>query len=91
MKFKDFDIKTWLRDKWLDEYYNTNSGEVVGKHPIEVKNGSWFKLYPLTKDQYQEWLKSFELEIKKLRKKYYINDFTKGLIFLDVAPFTQTE
>ena len=74
---------------WLFKYHNTTVKEVVDKHPKEVlESPDWFKLYPCTKEQYEEW----KNEVKDLlRKKYKMSKrfIERGWwsIELDCSPY----
>lgn len=66
MKKVDDDV---LMDWWLNKYHNTSIKEVVATHPVEVLMSSdWFKLYPVTQEQYDEWVKWAKGYIKKETK-----------------------
>lgn len=81
-----------LMDWWLSKYHNTNCKEVIEKHPEEVKSADWFKLYPVTQEQNDEWEKWAKGYIKKELK---INkaSLERGwpLIWLDTSPYIKKE
>lgn len=80
-----------LRDLWLLKYHNITTEELVKLLPKEVLNNSnWFKLYPCTQKQYDEW----EIECKLLLNKKY--KFTKrtiehgwGMTALQCSPYVK--
>ena len=43
-----------ILNQWL-KYHNTTIKEVEVKYPKELKKGTWFNYYPVTKEQYDEW------------------------------------
>lgn len=53
-----------LLNGWL-KYHNTTVEEVVKKHPKLSKTGQWFKKYPVTKAQHDEWVKWAKKYIQK--------------------------
>ena len=77
---RDYIINLWLK------YHNTNVKEVTEKHTLEVLNSpSWFNLYKVTQEQYDEW----EFNTKKYLSKYmneYLLEKSWGWIVLDSAP-----
>lgn len=87
-KIKKADLtRDFLRDMWLSKYHNTNSEEVAKKHPEEVKTPEWFKLYPCTQEQAEEWERDAKALIKRVLKiSNYILEREWGFIYLDVAP-----
>jgi len=82
-----------LRDLWLKKYHNITSAKLVELLPKEVlKNSNWFKLYPCTQQQHDEWV----IECKTLlKKKYkitiYILERSWGLLYLQCSPYVLTE
>ena len=44
-----------ILNQWL-KYHNTTIKEVTSTYPDDVKNKTWFKYYPVTKEQYEEWV-----------------------------------
>lgn len=75
-----------LRDWWLEEYYNTNSKEVVNNHPKEAKSPDWFKLYPVTQEQHDAWEKWAK---ERLRKEGVKSGW--GFAYLDSAPYVENQ
>ena len=77
-----------LLNGWL-KYHGTTVEEVIAKHPKEVlESTEWFKLYPVTQEQCNEWEKWAKDFIKKETK--YPNKVIErgwGMVFLDVAPY----
>lgn len=43
-----------ILNQWL-KYHNTTIKDVASTYPDDVKNKTWFKYYPVTKEQYDEW------------------------------------
>ena len=56
-----------ILNQWL-KYHNTTIKEVEVKHPKELKKGTWFTLYPVTKEQYDEWNEWLFSYIKTITK-----------------------
>lgn len=78
----------YLREMWLRKYHNTTVKEVVEKHPEEVKSPEWFKLYPCTQEQHDEWVEEAKSLLKKVfRMSKYRLDRAWGLIYLNTAPY----
>ena len=81
-----------LLNGWL-KYHNTTVEGVISKHPKEVlESPDWFKLYPVTQEQYDEWeswAKSYIKECTKYTKKY-INRKWEWLA-LDIGPHVKNE
>jgi len=80
-----------LLDWWLSKYHNTNVNELIKKHTEqELSTTDWFKLYPVTKEQEQEWV---DWAKKKLMKEYKVSSkeiFDKAYwcwIYLDCSPY----
>ena len=79
-----------LLNGWL-KYHNTTVEEVVNNHPKEVlQSPEWFKLYPCTQEQHDEW----ELWAKNLIRKQ--TKFPKKMIdrewpfiYLDCSPYVK--
>lgn len=84
MKYIDRDL---LLNEWL-KYHNTTVEELIAKHPKEVLGDpTWFKLYPVTQEQHDEWMdwaKKYVKGILKLKGKQF--DYNWGMIYLDSAP-----
>ena len=77
-----------LRDLWLKKYHNTNSREVVEKHPEKSKTPEWFKLYPVTEEQYNEWVNDAkELLTKKYKLSKRMVELGWWSIELDCSPY----
>ena len=80
-----------LLDLWLSKYHNTNIQELISKHPEEVlKSSDWFKLYPCTQEQEDEWIKEAK---ELLRKKYKMSKWMvdKGWwsVYLNCSPYVE--
>ena len=80
----------FYRDLWLKKYHNTNCEEVIRLHPEEATSGEWFKLYPCTEEQYEQWKKEAIKEIAKdtglpsriIKREWWI-------LYLDTAPYVK--
>lgn len=78
---------------WLQKYHNTNVQELIEKHPKEVlENPDWFKLYPVTDAQHDEW---YNWAISTLSKEYkFSKEMTRKqfvFMYLDTAPNIKKE
>lgn len=74
---------------WL-KYHNTNVDEVVEKYPEEIKSSDWFKLFPCTQEQCDEWEKwAKDLLKKKDKLRNWEIDRMWGMIYLDCAPYVE--
>lgn len=83
------DVINW----WLQKYFNTNASEVAEKYPEEVKTPEWFKLFPVTQEQHDEWYDWVISELSK-RLRYSKVRIKKRFAFdyLDCAPYiTKTD
>jgi len=72
---------------WLKKYHNTTVEEVAKAQPEECKTPEWFKLYPVTQEQHDEWYKWIVDALSKERrmsKTYIIKHFSFD--YLDCAP-----
>lgn len=72
---------------WL-KYYDTTVEEVIRLHDEEIlKDSDWFKIYPVTQEQHDEWVIWAKEHIKKVTKmsKKFV-DKNWGIIYLDCAP-----
>lgn len=79
-----------LMDWWLSKYHNTNCKEVVEKYPEEVKSPDWFKMFPVSQEQYDEWRDWAFKYIKKVTKMS--KGFIEGAwwsVELDCAPYVK--
>jgi len=77
-----------LLDWWLFKYHYTNSKEVAEKYPEECKSPDWFKMFPVTQEQHDEWVKWAKGYIKKKLK--ISNAFLERgwhLTYLDCSPY----
>jgi hypothetical protein len=83
------DLLNW----WLMKYHNTNVEEVVEKYPKEVLNSSeWFKLFPVTQEQHDEWVAWAKDHIKKVTKiSKAMVERQWGYIYLDCSPYVKRE
>jgi hypothetical protein len=74
---------------WL-KYHNTNVKEVVEKYPEEIKSPEWFKLFPCTQEQCDEWENwAKDLLKKKDKLKNWEIDRMWGFIYLDCSPYVK--
>jgi len=77
-----------LLNGWL-KYHNTTVEEVVANHPKEfLENPDWFKSYPVTQEQHDEWVEWAEEYLRKttgLSKKLLQRSW--GMVYLDCAPY----
>lgn len=81
------DVLNW----WLQKYHNTTVAELAKTLPEDVKNSSdWFKLYPVTQEQHDEWYKWVVDALAKERrmsKTYIVKHF--AFDYLDCAPYIE--
>lgn len=79
--------RTDLMNLWLQKYHNTNCGEVIDNYPELIQSPEWFKLFPCTQEQSDEWV----IEAKKLLRKSGISkhviDHDWPFIFLNSSPY----
>lgn len=72
---------------WLKKYHDTTIKGVVEKYPKLYKTPKWYKKYPLTQQQHDEW---YDWVIKTLMKEYkYSKTRTMksfALSYLNCAP-----
>ena len=73
---------------WLKKYHNISVSGVINKYPNEIRTPDWFKLFPVTQDQHDEWYNwaidtiSKELKVSKsIAKQKFAFDY------LDSAPY----
>jgi len=60
-----------LLNLWLQKYHNTTAEEIASTYPEEItKSSDWFKLFPCTQEQSDEWKKEAK---QLLNKKYKIS------------------
>jgi hypothetical protein len=78
-----------LLDWWLMKYHNTNVKELIDKYPKEVLSSpEWFKMFPVTEEQKDEWVKWAKDHIRKTTKiSKTMVDRQWHYIFLDCAPY----
>lgn len=79
-----------ILNQWL-KYHNTTIKEVTSTYPDDVKNKTWFKYYPVTKEQYEEWVswlrnqlifnnKNTPINVIKNEMKYILFKFGPNII-----------
>lgn len=81
-----------LLNYWLGKFHNTNAVEVVANHPDKVDSPDWFKLYPVTQEQYEdfeEWAIQHIMEVTKMSRTFTIK--TMQYAMLDCAPYVKRE
>lgn len=73
---------------WLEKYHNITVQEVLQKYPEECKSPDWFKLFPCTPEQYQEWERQAKLICQKKYKipKRYLEE-TWWIVSLSCSPY----
>lgn len=85
------DILNW----WLSKYHNTTVDEIVKNYDSEfISSTEWFKQFPVTQSQYNEWLewlttslsKELRMSLKKTKKMISLS-----FIELDCGPFVKSE
>lgn len=77
------DLVNW----WLQKYHNTTGEEVLVKHPDSKISPDWFKLYPVTQEQHDEWYEwaiNYLVKEHRLSKKYIKSRFCFD--YLNCAP-----
>lgn len=80
-----------LRDMWLKKYHNTTSSEIAEMYPEESKSPDWFKLFPCTQEQHDEWEKKAKRKVKRYNKNIPDPYFERmwGFTYLNVAPYVE--
>ena len=81
-----------IRDWWLKKFHNTTSEEVAKKYPELCKTPEWFKLYPVTQeqcDEWQEWM--IDALTKQLHfSKRYVRSHSWA-IYLNLSPYVKKD
>lgn len=80
-----------LLNLWLTKYHNTTIEEVVLLHPEVSKTPDWFKLYPCTNAQSNEWVDECKALLKKDGYSTYVINHDWPYVFLDIAPYTNDD
>ena len=79
-----------LLNGWL-KYHSTTVEEVIKKHPKEIlESAEWFKLYPCTQeesDEWEKWAKEYTRKITKVSKKYLEQAWWS--IYLNCSPYVK--
>jgi hypothetical protein len=81
-----------LLNYWLKKYHNTTVEEVVNTHSRDVLDyPEWFKLYPVTQEQCDEWEEWAKEELVRTNtiSKWRIKNYGLGFIALDCAPYVK--
>jgi hypothetical protein len=77
---------------WLYKYHGITVDQLLQLHPEEVKSADWFRLYPVTQAQSDQWVRDAK---QMLRQKYKVSKWMieRGwpYVFLDCAPFVLIE
>lgn len=78
-----------LLDWWLQKYHNTNCKEIIEKYPKEeLAQATWFKLFPVTQEQEDEWITWAKKYIKKtLRMSNEMLERQWPYVYLDCSPY----
>lgn len=81
-----------LINMWMTKHYNTTIQEETSKDPEKFKSSEWYKSYPLTQKQHDEW----EAEARQRFKKYLkLTDYGVGrywgFTYLNVSPYVSDE
>jgi len=78
---------------WLKKYHNTTVEEVVQKYPREqLEHPDWFKLFPVTQEQYDEWEKWSKDHIRKVTKmSKKLLERQWPYIMLDCSPYVKKD
>ncbi len=80
-----------LLNWWLQKYHNITVQEIIQKYDKEtLMSPEWFKLFPCTKEQEQEWINWSKNYIKKTTKidKYFLEK-QWPYIYLDCSPYVK--
>jgi hypothetical protein len=82
-----------LINLWMTKHFNTTYQEELLKNPPEVMQSSdWYRLYPVTQQQHDEW----EVEAKEVFRKHFklkktsVNRYW-GLTYLNTSPYVKQE
>jgi hypothetical protein len=65
-KLREEDFYNW----WLQKYHNTTIQEIIEKEPELCKTLAWYKKYPVTQEQHDEW---YTWAIDTIAKYYRIS------------------
>ena len=71
------------------KYHNITIEEIVEKYPKEIlESPEWFKLFPCTQEQHDEWVEETK---QLLKKKYKLNKWMIergwGFLYLNTSPY----
>ena len=72
---------------WLTHYHGITIKDLVERHPDAIKTAAWFKLYPVTQQQHDEWeawAKKRIREVTKYPKKLIEKSWWS--VYLDCSP-----
>jgi hypothetical protein len=82
-----------LLNGWLKKYHNTTVEEVAKNYPPEViQSPKWFKLFPVTQQEHDEWEKwalDYIRGVTRLSKRAIAKGWP--LVYLDTAPYVKPE
>lgn len=80
-----------ILDLWL-KYHNTNVKEVISKHTKEeLSSPEWFKLYPCSQEQYDNWKKEVKLYLKKCGISKFLIEKGWWDIELNCSPYIKQD
>lgn len=80
MKRKDLS-EEFIINGWLKKYHNITIEELVKTKPELCATIDWYKVYPCTQEQYEEWYKwaidiiskTLRMSKKNVRRRFWIN------------------
>ena len=77
-----------LINLWMTKIYNTTIQEEQNKNPELFTTSEWYKQYPVTQQQHDEW----EIEAKEVFRKFIklskkLVDRYWGLTYLNSSPY----
>lgn len=77
-----------LLNWWLKKYHDTDVNEILEKYPEECKDPRWFKMFPVTKKQHDEWYDwAISMMSKKLKISKHLVKRKFAFDYLDCAPY----
>lgn len=74
---------------WLQKYHNLTVSDVINQLTLEQQNSpTWFELYPVTKEQHDEWYNwIIETLAKEQRTSKKAMRHRFSLDYLDCSPY----